>query len=79
LLIYDDKKAGAWLIDFAKCTKMEGQNRLSHRAEWELGNHEDGYLIGLDNLVELLADGENMTEMKEENEDDEERHKIDRT
>lgn len=27
--------------------------KLTHRDDWEAGNHEDGYLRGLDTLIEL--------------------------
>ena len=69
LLVYDQRRVGAWLIDFAKCSRMEEQRPpLTHRAQWELGNHEDGYLIGLDNLIQLLGDREGNDE-EEEDED----------
>ncbi|VDD91900.1 unnamed protein product [Enterobius vermicularis] len=53
LFIYDSTKAGVWMIDFAKSTPVEG-NGINHRLEWVMGNHEDGYLIGLDNLIRIL-------------------------
>uniref|UniRef100_A0A914I6Q3 Kinase n=1 Tax=Globodera rostochiensis TaxID=31243 RepID=A0A914I6Q3_GLORO len=58
LIIYDEKRIGAWLIDFAKCTRLEDGQKLNHRTPWTLGNHEDGWLTGLDNLIELLAEDE---------------------
>uniref|UniRef100_A0A1I8BRN0 Kinase n=1 Tax=Meloidogyne hapla TaxID=6305 RepID=A0A1I8BRN0_MELHA len=62
-------KVGAWLIDFAKCHRVEGGGRLTHRRPWDLGNHEDGYLIGLDNLMELLEEDEGEEENEENKED----------
>jgi len=41
------------LIDFAKTELLGGGATLSHREEWVLGNHEDGYLSGLDSLIEV--------------------------
>jgi len=42
------------MIDFAKTEWMpEGSPALSHRAEWVVGNHEDGYLTGLANMQRL--------------------------
>nr|CAD2149577.1 unnamed protein product [Meloidogyne enterolobii] len=60
-------KVGAWLIDFAKCHRIEGGGKLTHRRPWDLGNHEDGYLIGLDNLMELLEGNEEEEEGNDEN------------
>jgi len=40
----------AW-IDFAKSTPLPAGSKVTHRAEWTCGNHEDGLLFGLDNLL----------------------------
>ena len=54
LLIMHDKhnKGNVWMIDFAKTLRVEGMT-LNHRSPWVVGNHEDGYLQGLDNLYEV--------------------------
>ena len=52
LLIHDSVRVGAWLIDFAK-TVQSPVGHLSHRTPWRMGNHEDGYLTGLDNLIKV--------------------------
>ena len=53
MFLYDDEgKAGVWMIDFAK-TLPHPESSLSHRATWQLGNFEDGYLTGLDNLIQV--------------------------
>ena len=45
--------AGVYMIDFAKTTPIpEGLDLLTHRTPWEAGNHEDGYLLGLDSLIQ---------------------------
>jgi 1D-myo-inositol-triphosphate 3-kinase len=31
----------------------EGQ--ITHFKDWEVGNHEDGYLIGLNNIIEIFS------------------------
>ena len=44
--------AGVHMIDFAKTTPIpEELDLLTHRTPWEAGNHEDGYLLGLDSLI----------------------------
>jgi len=51
LLLYDEcNRANVWMIDFAK-TLLVPDHVLTHRDSWHLGNHEEGYLTGLDNLV----------------------------
>ncbi|KAK6960814.1 inositol-trisphosphate 3-kinase B [Biomphalaria glabrata] len=55
LIMFDSSNhAGVWMIDFAKTIPVE--NTLTHREPWEQGNHEDGYLTGLDNLVEIFGE-----------------------
>lgn len=55
LLIYDATYANVWMIDFAKSIPVEIDS-VNHRREWVFGNHEDGYFVGLDNLIEVLTD-----------------------
>ena len=55
LFIYDHTgKTGIWLIDFGKTSPVDIP--VTHAKPWELGNREDGYLIGLDNLTEILME-----------------------
>ncbi|XP_042598461.1 inositol-trisphosphate 3-kinase A-like isoform X1 [Cyprinus carpio] len=56
LFIHDHtERAEVWLIDFGKTTPLlDGQN-LDHYRPWEEGNREDGYLWGLDNLLQTLS------------------------
>ncbi|KAE9549494.1 hypothetical protein FO519_007290 [Halicephalobus sp. NKZ332] len=56
LFVFDNEKSGAWMIDFAKSNELEGDMTLNHRTSWEIGNHEDGYLIGLDNLIQIFSE-----------------------
>lgn len=56
LFMYDSEGAGAWMIDFAKALPVPCElPHLSHRRPWQLGNHEDGYLIGVDNLIQVAS------------------------
>ncbi|GIY48724.1 inositol-trisphosphate 3-kinase homolog [Caerostris darwini] len=56
LIIHDGKKAGAWMIDFAKTLPLPEGVTINHRSTWSHGNHEDGYLTGLDNLIMVLKE-----------------------
>ena len=53
LFIHDKERAGVWMIDFEKT--HEAPAGLTHRLAWKQGNHEDGYLTGLDSAIDLLA------------------------
>ncbi|KAI6233049.1 Inositol 1,4,5-triphosphate kinase 1 [Aphelenchoides fujianensis] len=54
LIVFDDVRTNAWMIDFAKSIRVPEGLTLTHRRPWEMGNHEDGYLNGIDNLIEIL-------------------------
>jgi len=53
LLFVADKRgrSGVWMIDFG--VTLPCDKALKHNVQWEPGNHEDGYLIGLANLIRL--------------------------
>ncbi|XP_062351754.1 inositol-trisphosphate 3-kinase A isoform X3 [Cinclus cinclus] len=60
LFVHDGSgNANVWLIDFGKTTLLPDGQTLDHRIPWQEGNREDGYLLGLDNLIGIL---ESMTE-----------------
>jgi 1D-myo-inositol-triphosphate 3-kinase len=55
LVIHDGvSKLGVWMIDFAKTVPLPKEVMINHRTPWKLGNHEDGYLFGLDNLISMV-------------------------
>ena len=56
LFIHDNKSANIWMIDFGKTVSVPAGRTIDHRSAWEVGNHEDGYLIGLDNIVTIFKE-----------------------
>lgn len=57
ILILWDKhmNVGAWMIDFGKTYNVLHGNIINHRSPWEPFNNEDGYLLGVDNLIEVVS------------------------
>lgn len=52
LFVVDDNQARVHLIDLAKTESLPEGVRISHRSTWEMGNHEDGMLFGVDSLID---------------------------
>jgi len=56
LIIHNQNNAGVWMIDFAKTVPTPDGITIDHKSNWRLGNHEDGYLFGLQNLILILEE-----------------------
>jgi 1D-myo-inositol-triphosphate 3-kinase len=49
-------ESGVWLIDLAKALPLQKGMQLTHARPWEFGNHEDGWLSGLQSLQAIWAE-----------------------
>ncbi|XP_037038556.1 inositol-trisphosphate 3-kinase A-like isoform X2 [Bradysia coprophila] len=56
LFVHDRNNASVWLIDFAKTVMLPQDIKISHNGIWSVGNHEDGYLIGINNLIDIFEE-----------------------
>lgn len=56
LFVHDRHHASVWLIDFAKTVVLPESVSIGHDRKWKVGNHEDGYLIGINNLIEIFTE-----------------------
>lgn len=56
LFVHDRNQASVWLIDFAKTVVLPANIKIDHGSIWSVGNHEDGYLIGINNLIDIFEE-----------------------
>uniref|UniRef100_A0A1B6C943 Kinase n=2 Tax=Clastoptera arizonana TaxID=38151 RepID=A0A1B6C943_9HEMI len=56
LFVHDQNNANVWLIDFAKTLVLPNEMQIDHGSSWVVGNHEDGYLIGVNNLIDIFSE-----------------------
>lgn len=56
LFVHDRHHASVWLIDFAKTVVLPETVSIGHDRKWKVGNHEDGYLIGINNLIDIFTE-----------------------
>lgn len=54
LFVHDTEKANIWLIDFGKTVPLPLELLVDHKSAWEADSHEDGYLIGIDNIISIF-------------------------
>mmetsp|Transcript_45556 Transcript_45556/g.105632 ORF Transcript_45556/g.105632 Transcript_45556/m.105632 type:complete len:389 (+) Transcript_45556:16-1182(+) len=49
-------RVSAHIIDLAKTSSLPDGLSIDHRKPWMMGNHEDGFLFGLDNCIACLEE-----------------------
>lgn len=56
LFVHDANVASIWMIDFGKTRQLPPDIQIDHMSKWIEGNHEDGYLFGIENLMDIFQE-----------------------
>eukprot|EP00731_Ephydatia_muelleri_P027403 Em0019g276a len=56
LFVYDQAKCSIHMIDFGKTVPLPPGVHVDHTSPWVEGNHEDGYLWGMNNLINIWSE-----------------------
>jgi len=56
LFVHDNNFASIWIIDFGKTRILPPGIQINHVDKWVEGNHEDGYLFGINSLIEIFQE-----------------------
>jgi len=58
LLVYSNatNACTVHIIDLTRVSELPPGKKINHLDEWKPGNHEDGYLVGLDNLIRTFEE-----------------------
>lgn len=56
LFVHDNNSANIWIIDFGKTRRLPAGIQIDHLSTWVDGNHEDGFLFGINNLIEIFQE-----------------------
>lgn len=60
LFVHDNKHASIWIIDFGKTRSLPKGVQINHLDKWVEGNYEDGYLFGINSLIEIFQEAISM-------------------